>query len=88
MSITGEKGRSPVKIGIPVTDLVAALFSQDRRVALVQAVRVGARMEGGELRLEEGLMGTEPSAQAISDRLRLEMISLTGMVHQTTQVRQ
>ncbi len=25
MSITGEKGRSPVKVGIPITDLVAAL---------------------------------------------------------------
>ena len=27
MSITGEKGRSPVKIGIPITDLVAALYA-------------------------------------------------------------
>ncbi len=27
MSITGERGRSPVKIGIPVTDLVAALYA-------------------------------------------------------------
>jgi crotonobetainyl-CoA:carnitine CoA-transferase CaiB-like acyl-CoA transferase len=27
MSITGERGRSPVKIGIPITDLVAALYA-------------------------------------------------------------
>jgi formyl-CoA transferase/CoA:oxalate CoA-transferase len=27
ISITGEKGRSPVKIGIPITDLVAALYA-------------------------------------------------------------
>lgn len=27
MSITGEKGRSPVKVGVPITDLVSALSS-------------------------------------------------------------
>ena len=27
MSITGERGRSPVKVGIPITDLVAALYA-------------------------------------------------------------
>jgi len=42
MSITGEKGRSPVKVGIPITDLVAGLYS----VIAVQSALLYSRETG------------------------------------------
>lgn len=42
MSLTGEKGRSPVKVGIPITDLVAGLYS----VIAVQSALLYSRETG------------------------------------------
>jgi len=42
MSITGEKDRSPVKVGIPITDLVAALYAIIAiQAAYIQKLRCG-----------------------------------------------
>ncbi len=43
MSITGERGRSPAKVGIPITDIVAALYA----VTAIQAAYVN-RLQRGE----------------------------------------
>ena len=42
MSITGERGRSPVKVGIPITDLVAAIYA----VTAIQAAYIHKSKNG------------------------------------------
>ncbi len=42
MSITGERGRSPVKVGIPITDILAALYA----VTAIQAAYVNRLQRG------------------------------------------
>ncbi|HEY8642643.1 MAG TPA: CoA transferase [Candidatus Dormibacteraeota bacterium] len=46
MSITGEPGRDPVKVGVPVTDLVCALYGA---LACVSALRARERDGKGQL---------------------------------------
>src|SRR5204863_8895501 len=46
MSITGEPGRDPVKVGVPVTDLVCALYGA---LACVCALRARERDGKGQL---------------------------------------
>src|SRR5207248_3603630 len=45
MSITGEPGRPPVKVGVPIADLTTALFSV---VAIEAALRVCERTGSGQ----------------------------------------
>ena len=46
MSVTGEPGRPPVKVGVPVTDLAAALYAA---FAIVSALRARERTGRGQL---------------------------------------
>jgi formyl-CoA transferase len=60
MSITGEAGRPPVKVGVPVTDLAAALFGA---YAILAALRVRDR-EGVGQHIDVSLLESAIALQA------------------------